>query len=169
MWRGLLTHLFFTPLRHQISSWVPSKSLTKPLAVSMNGHGSKPLAIFPSRQNKHPGFQSSACWEAFPSPCPAGCPWVCWSTRPAHGSLSTGPHSGIPNELPLAVTTRQSSRTRARILQICTENSHALTQTLGCFLSSTLVVPRQRPCLLTAFTLVHHGMLCKSGRDKVPP
>lgn len=100
MWRGLLKHLFFTPLRHQISNWVSSQSLTKPLAVSMNEHGSKPLAIFPFRQNKHPGFQSSARWEAFSSPCPAGHPWVCSSTCLAHGSLSTGPHNGIPHELP---------------------------------------------------------------------
>lgn len=58
--RCLSKYLFLRPLCHSVSNCVPSKSPTKPLAVSMNEHGSKPPAIVPSRQNKHPGPQSSA-------------------------------------------------------------------------------------------------------------
>lgn len=67
IWRGLSKYLFFSPSCHQISNCVPSKSLTKPLAMAMNEYGSKPLAIFPSKQDKHPRTQSSAHWD-IPSP-----------------------------------------------------------------------------------------------------
>lgn len=139
---------------------------TSSLAVSMNEHGSKPLAISPSRPNKHPGFQSSACWEDFPSPLCAGHPGCAGAhALPTDLSPQALTEGSLMNS-PMAIITLKNSCRHARILQICAENGHSMTQTLGCFLSFILVVPRQRPCLPTPFTFLHHGVLCRSGRDK---